>query len=75
MGRFWAPLLRAHHLAFRRREALWDMGARGDPLLVGLERHSELVVIHPQVPVSAAHNSFGPDLLHFLRQHTDIDLI
>ena len=65
--------MRADHLTSRRREALWDTGARGDPLPVGLKRNSELVVIHSQVPVSPAHNSFGHDLLHFLRQYTDID--
>src|SRR5215468_11114299 len=54
---------------------LWprDLRARGDPLPVGLELQAELVVMHSQVPVSAAHNRFRYDILNFLRQYTDID--
>ena len=52
-----------------------DPGARGDPLPVGLERQAELVVIHSQVAVSAAHNCFRHDVLNFLRQDTDIRLV
>jgi len=49
------------------------LGARGDPLPVGLELQAELVVVHLQVPVSAAINRFGHDFLNFLRQYTDIN--
>ena len=56
---------------------LWprDLGARRDPLPVGLKSQAELVVVDPQVSVPAAHDCLRHDFLHFLRQYADIDLV
>ena len=49
--------------------------ARRNPLPVGLESHTDPVVVDPQVSVPAAHNGLRRDFLHFLRQYADIDLV
>src|SRR5262252_2595951 len=52
-----------------------DPGPRRDPVIVGLERHAELAVEHPQITVVAARNCLRRDRLDFLRYHADIGLV
>src|SRR4029450_13849076 len=53
----------------------WDLCARCDPLLVGLELQAELVVEDLKIAVPAAHDRLRHDRLRFLRHHADIDLV
>jgi len=48
---------------------------RSQPLPVGLELQTEVVVEHPQIAVASAHDRLRHDLLHFLGDDADIGLI
>ena len=52
----------------------WQMRAAGDPLLVALEFHADLVVMDSQVSIAAAHHRCRHDRLDLLRHHPDIEL-
>jgi hypothetical protein len=52
-----------------------NVSSRSDPLSVALEFHAELVVVHPQISVPAAHDRLRNGLLHFLRDLADIGLV
>src|SRR5262249_46488709 len=53
----------------------WELCARCDPLLVGLELQAELFVEDLKVAIPAAHDRLRQDHLHFLRHDADIDLV
>src|SRR6266436_6503775 len=47
----------------------------GHPLVPRHAAQPQHVVVHPQIAVVAANDCLGPDRLHFLRHHADIDLV
>src|SRR5580692_11553295 len=47
-------------------------GAGRDPGVISFEFHAELVVMDPQIAISAAGDCRRHDRLHVLRQHADI---
>jgi hypothetical protein len=47
----------------------------GEPILVGQEIDSELVIIDPEIAVASALDRIGPQRLHLLRDHADIGLV
>src|SRR5262249_32208553 len=51
------------------------MSARTQPAFPGLERRPDPAVVDAEVAVGLPHDRVGPDRLHLLRQHADIDLI
>ena len=44
-----------------------------DPLVIRLELDADPVIPDPEVAIGTAVHSLGPDRLHFLRNHADID--
>jgi hypothetical protein len=54
------------------RDYSLDPRTRCDPLVVGLELHTDLVVVNPQIAVAASHDRFGHERLHLLRHNADI---
>jgi hypothetical protein len=48
--------------------------AQGNPLVPRLHAHSEASIVDAQEPVTAAQDGVGPNGLHLLRHHADIDL-
>src|SRR5262249_49048086 len=46
--------------------------ARGEPMVVILEFHPELLVVHPQIAVAAARHDVRRDLHDLLRNDSDV---
>src|SRR6187401_1096226 len=73
--RTYCDLIMAVHPSMRLRWGGGNPRARGEPLVVGLERQPELVVVDAQISVVAADDCIRSNDLHFLRHHADISLV
>src|SRR5580692_9755342 len=52
-----------------------NLRARSEPVRIAFERHTELVVVHTQIPVAAARDRLRHDLLYLLGHDADIGLV
>src|SRR3954467_8691233 len=53
----------------------WYLCAGCNPIFVGLELQSELLVENSQIAITTAHHCFGHDRLHLLRDDPDVDFV
>src|SRR4029079_661965 len=73
--RTYCDLIMAVHPSMRLRWGGGNPRARGEPLVVGVERQPELVVVDAQISVVAADDCIRSNDVHFLRHHADISLV
>ena len=68
-------MIRGWMTSRRHRPRPRDLRPRCDPLVVGLELQTELVIKDPPIAVAIASDRFRRDRLHFLRHHADIEVV